>query len=282
MRYGSIRDVVLCATVALTDGRIVRLGRPLVKNVAGYDLARLFVGSHGSLGLLTDVTLKLIVQPRAKRTLLIPIEDMRYGFIWARQMMPLALVASAVVLCKGYARAGAPASPYLLAYTAEGIPEDVQAELSQVRRALQAAGAPQPIEIEAFSGTDIWTEMLGTTTGTALQVRVGVPSKDLPAYMQGQSTVLNTGTFIADIASGCLYAMRSGEDANEASAWLESLRKPALAIQGYTVVMDMPDALQGKIEQWGYQPESLDMMKKLKARWDPNGGLHAGLFAEGM
>jgi D-lactate dehydrogenase (cytochrome) len=100
--------------------------------------------------------------------------------------------------------------------------------------------------------------------------------------MQGQSTVLNTGTFIADIASGCLYAMRSGEDANEASAWLESLRKPALAIQGYTVVMDMPDALQGKIEQWGYQPESLDMMKKLKARWDPNGGLHAGLFAEGM
>ena len=280
MRYGSMRDLVLCATVVLADERIIRLGRPLVKNVAGFDLTKIFVGSHGSLGLLTDVTLKLIVQPRARRTLLIPVEDMRYGLIWARQIVPLALVASAIVLCRGYAREGMPTSPYLLAYTAEGIVGDVQAELGQVRQALRTAEAPEPVEIDTFSGTDLWAEMLSTTAGTALQARIGVAPKDLPAYMQDQSAVLNTGPFIADIASGCLYTIKPGEDANVANAWLEALRKPALMSQGYAVVMDMPTALEGKIECWGYQPESIDIMRKLKARWDPDGVLYAGLFSE--
>lgn len=65
MRYGSIRDMLLAATVALPDGRIARIGRPVVKNVAGYDLPKLYVGSHGTLGLLCDVTLKLTPLPRA-------------------------------------------------------------------------------------------------------------------------------------------------------------------------------------------------------------------------
>ncbi len=64
MRYGAVRDLVLAATVVLPDGRVIRAGRPVVKNVAGYDLPKLFVGSYGTLGLLTDVSLKLAPLPR--------------------------------------------------------------------------------------------------------------------------------------------------------------------------------------------------------------------------
>ncbi len=55
MRYGSIRDLVLCATVALADGRVLRVGRPVIKNVAGFELVKVFVGSQGTLGLIIDV-----------------------------------------------------------------------------------------------------------------------------------------------------------------------------------------------------------------------------------
>jgi glycolate oxidase subunit GlcD len=64
MRYGGWRDNVLAVKAALPDGRVIRAGRPVVKNVAGYDLAKLFVGSQGSLGVMTEVTLKLTPLPR--------------------------------------------------------------------------------------------------------------------------------------------------------------------------------------------------------------------------
>ncbi|HCP73741.1 MAG TPA: FAD-binding oxidoreductase, partial [Ktedonobacter sp.] len=184
MRYGSIRDLVLCATVVLADGRVLRVGRPVIKNVAGFDLVKVFVGAHGTLGLITDVTLKLVVQPRTQRTLLIPVADYRHGLAWARKLLPLAMVASALLLCKDCAIPGdsqSPTSPYMLVYSAEGVAEDVQAELDQVRKVLRTMGtmeAHEPIEVEGLSGTEIWAALLAGSTGK-LQVRAGVAAKDV-------------------------------------------------------------------------------------------------------
>src|SRR2546429_1224408 len=175
MRYGAVRDLVLCATVALADGRVIRAGRPVIKNVAGFDLVKAFVGSHGTLGLIADVTLKLVVKPRTQRTLLIPVDDYRYGLVWAGKLLPIALVASAIMLCKDCAipkGAQVSASPFTLVYTAEGITEDVEAELDQVRQVLRTEGGPEPLEIEGLSGTDIWAASLAGSRGTLL-VRAG-------------------------------------------------------------------------------------------------------------
>jgi D-lactate dehydrogenase (cytochrome) len=183
MLYGSVRDQLLCATVALADGRVIRAGRPVVKNVAGYDLPKIFVGSYGTLGLLVDVTLKLMPLPRAKRTLLIPVNDLTRGLAWAGQLLPLALVASAIVLRKGHPLPGLPASPYVLAYTAEGIPEDVESELSQVRAVIEEIGAAQPIQVATPSGTDLWLELVANAKPNALQARAGIAPKDLSAFV---------------------------------------------------------------------------------------------------
>ena len=196
MRYGSLRDLVLCATVVLGDGRVIRAGRPVIKNVAGYDLVKVFVGSQGTLGLITDVTLKLTPLPRSRRTLLAPLDDLEHGLVLAEQARTMALVASAILLCKdcdipalhapgenslpvGEGLYGHPPGSYVLAYTAEGLPEDVQAELDQVRQVLRTAAVPAPVEVDEVSGTDIWARSLGNSPGRALQVRVGVPARDL-------------------------------------------------------------------------------------------------------
>jgi len=281
MRYGSVRDLVLCATVALADGRLIRTGRPIVKNVAGYDLTKAFVGSYGTLGLLTDVTLKVMPQPRAVRTLLLPVDDLRSGLHWAGQLLPMALVASAIVLCKGAQQRGLPDSPYVLAYTAEGIPEDVEAELEQVRQALRVAGGPETLETEAISGTDLWTGMSGGKSETALRARIGVPAKDLPAYLERQAALLEQGAFIADMAAGMVYstapaAVSARQD--EARAWVEALRQPALALEGYAVVTAMPEPLQQALDRWGYHADGYHVMKALKARLDPGWLLNPGAF----
>ena len=67
--YGGVRDLVMAATVALPDGRVIRTGRPVVKNVAGFDLPKLFAAAHGTLGLVTELTLRLAPWPRARASL---------------------------------------------------------------------------------------------------------------------------------------------------------------------------------------------------------------------
>jgi hypothetical protein len=207
--------------------------------------------------------------PRTRRTLLVPAEDLRYGLIWGRRLLPLALNASAITISKGYSSVEAVRNNYLLAYTAEGMPKDVQAELDQVRQRLREAGVPEPMEVEAPTGTDIWARMLSRTAHETVQVRIGTPNRELATYIQDQAVLLNTGSFCADISNGLVYAIKEVEELVEASAWLEALRKSALAIGGYAVVTDMPTSLHGRIDRWGYRPEGLDLMRALKARWDP-------------
>lgn len=276
MRYGSMRDLVICATVVLADGRQIRVGRPVIKNVAGYDLVKVFVGSHGTLGLITDVTLKLTPLPRLQRTLLVPVDDLQQGLALARQLLPQALVASAILLCKGCdisAVEGLRRSAYTLVYTAEGIVEDVQAELEQVRHVLHTEEIQETevVEVESLSGTDVWVGLLKNAGQGVVKVRVGVAAKDLADYVRTQRDTLNMGAFIADVGSGQMFAVLSSENVDAARDWLERLRRTALALDGYAVVLEMPESWHAKLDRWGYQPEAIELMRGLKGRWDPAG-----------
>jgi glycolate oxidase subunit GlcD len=268
MRYGAIRDLVLSVKVALADGRVIRAGRPVMKNVAGFDLVKLFIGSHGTLGLITEATLKYAAQPRARRTLFLPVEDLRHGLLQARQLLPSSLVASAIALSNRCDIPGVPSSPYTLIYTAEGMEEDVQVELAQARTLIKQAGGPAPIETADVSGTDIWCNLLKRNNDAA-QVRVGLPVRDVPVYTNDQSSILNTGAFFVDFANGFVYASLSTQD-NEA---IERLRVPALQVGGYAAVMYVPEGWEGEMDKWGYVPETRELMKALKERWDPEGVL---------
>jgi FAD/FMN-containing dehydrogenase len=93
-----------------------------------------------------------------------------------------------------------------------------------------------------------------------------------------QAGVLNRGTFLADMSSGLVYAMTTSDDLDETKKWLERLRQPALGIDGYAVVMDMPEAWRGVIDRWGYRSQAVDLMRGLKERWDPRGVLNPGVF----
>ena len=159
MRYGALHDLVLTATVALPNGRVIRAGRPLVKNVAGYDIPKLFVGSYGTLGVITDVTLKLAPLPRARASLIVPVDDLALGLAWGARLLRVCRVASALLLCRGCELPGT-SSPYALVYTAEGCAEDVQAELAQARSVLHTETFNALTQVDAPSGSDVWASWM--------------------------------------------------------------------------------------------------------------------------
>ena len=97
-RYGRVRDLVLGVTVVLADGTVANAGGKVVKNVAGYDLAKLFCGSHGRLGLIARASLRLHPRPEASRTLVVSVAAPDDAQRLVRTLLHSELVPSAVDL----------------------------------------------------------------------------------------------------------------------------------------------------------------------------------------
>lgn len=269
MRYGGWRDNLLCTTVALADGRVIRAGRPVVKNVAGYDLAKLFVGWHGTLGLMCDLTLKLAPLPRASRTLCVPVEEPAAGLAWAQATAHVWLATTGVVLVPAGRDGGPHPAPWKLRITVEGLAEDVDAEVAELAAALRKAGAPDAGEGTA-TATAAWAALLGAAGDDGCLVRAGVPARALQAYWEMvPEDVKAAASWCADVANGLLYAVQPGAPEAEIARRLAGVREPALALGGYAAVMAAADGSQ--IDRQGYRSEGGEVMRRLKARWDPAG-----------
>jgi len=92
-RYGAMRDLVIGVTVVLADGTVASSGGKVVKNVAGYDLGKLFSGSRGRLGLIARVALRLHARPAAQATVVVESDDLRglWSEIHRSQLSPSAV-----------------------------------------------------------------------------------------------------------------------------------------------------------------------------------------------
>jgi D-lactate dehydrogenase (cytochrome) len=287
-RYGGIRDLLLAATVVLPDGRVFSGGRAVVKNVAGYDLLKLFIGAYGTLGVISDVTFKLSPFPRLRSTAVVPVNDLGQGLRIGGRLLRICLVASSLLLYRDPSQPGnasAASSPYALIYTAEGLAEDVDTELAEVRAVLEGEGvravvpnrgdgsaldAPQAIK-HPVSGSEAWGAWL-RHEGTV--VRAGVAPKDLARLMVEIGPLLDDSFWVADFPSGMLW-LRYSDD-------IEPVRQAARTLGGYAIVLpgrtSQAHRPAATADPWGYSPDGLDLMRALKARWDPRNLLNPGAF----
>lgn len=258
MLYGGLRDAVLAATVVLADGRTLYLGRPLVKNVAGYDLQRLFVGSAGTLGLLTEVTLKLEPKPERRRTLELEVDDFHLARRAAERGSEIALVASGIVV----EQRGASEPGLRVCYTAEGLSEDVDAELAAVTAAWEGLGGT--LRPSASSASERWSALIGGVG--VLVARLGVPPAALPAAVREIRSAAPR-ELLVDWPAGLIWC------ALHRAADLAGLRRAVAARGGYAVVVTAPEGTDAEAGGAGERPHpaAIEIMRRLERSWDPAG-----------
>ncbi len=266
--YGGLRDQLLACQVALPDGRLLRFGRPLVKDVAGYAMSKVMGGAFGTLGLLCEVTLKIWPLPAAQRSLIFTAASLAESLRLAAIALESAVICSGLVVTRD-------AHGHTLVYTAEGHPEDVHAELDRLRRMLAAAGAGQVNELPDWDAGQAWSQV--SAPGNFI-VRIGLPAAQLAQALSQLDVLLSGCPLAIDAAHGLIVASLPVNGPLDAGEWLSRLRAVAVPLGGYAVMERGPRLWLGQIDAWGAPRSAAQIMQKLKSIWDPSGILNPGEF----
>ncbi len=288
-RYGTTRDLLIGATLVRADGVVARGGGKVVKNVAGFDLPRLMVGSLGSLGLIATVTFRLHPLPEAAETVLLSGLDPEGLWRTVRGLREAQLEPSAVVALG--------AGPFDLAVTFEGFGPAVEAQRDRLAAAARKEGAACEV-LDAAGAAGIRERHDAIRAADGLRLKVAALPSHFPGAVADASRVLGSafrGPGFAGYPSvGVGFFTVPGPRAGDAggggpsAAAAEGARAVARTrelferLGGSLVVQAAPEAVRAAVDPWGEPPAALALMKSLKERLDPRGRLAPGRHAGGI
>ncbi|HYO36777.1 MAG TPA: FAD-binding oxidoreductase [Geodermatophilus sp.] len=261
LRYGTTRDLLIGITVVLADGTVAHAGGKVVKNVAGYDLGKLFTGAHGTLGVVASTTWRLHPVPPARRVVTLELPDAAAAGPLSIALARSTLTPSAVELV------GSAGGAARLVVLFESIAESVT---DQARAAVALLGGGE--ESEDLPGD------LGRRPGGADDVLLRLAYA--PASLSAVLAALPAGTAVtAHAGTGVSYAAVPVADAAEV---LPRLRAAIAPHDGTAVVLRAPDAVRDRLDHWGPVGDSLDLMRRVKERFDPERRMSPGRFVGGV
>jgi glycolate oxidase FAD binding subunit len=261
LRYGTTRDLLIGITVVLADGTVAHAGGKVVKNVAGYDLGKLFTGAHGTLGVVVSTTWRLHPVPPARRVVTLELPDAAAAGPVSVALARSTLTPSAVELI-----AGADGTARLVVLF-ESIAESVAGQ----------AGAAVALLGGGEESEDL-PEDFGRRPGGADDVLLRLAHA--PASLSAVLGALPAGTALAaHAATGVTYA---AVPAGEAVDALPRLRAAIAPHDGTAVVLRAPDAVRERLDHWGPVGDSLDLMRRVKERFDPERRMSPGRFVGGL
>lgn len=263
-RYGAPRDLILGITVALSDGTIARSGGKVIKNVAGYDLGKLFCGSFGTLGLILSVNLRLHPLPGATATTLGVSGEPELLASAARTLAAAPLELEALDVAWRAGRGGVLAR--CGGVRARGRAEDVG---SLMRHA--GLDGVEVVEDDA----DLWgRQRAGQRSPDGLLIHVAARPSVLAPLLHAADA--SGGTLVGRAALGHSFVAL---DPAAIDAFADQLPKGATA-----TLLDAPTALRESRDPWGSPApqQSLELMRRVKARFDPAYACNPGIFVGGI
>ena len=294
--YGACRDLVIGLSVVTATGALVKGGGKVVKNVAGYDLPKLFVGAFGTLGVVVEVTVKLRPRPDTDRMVVARFASLKEAGSAARAVMGSDLLPSALDLVDGETlRAldlGGPDGAALL-IGVDGIAEQVHWQCAEVERMLRLQGLVDARVLDADARDAAWRARgsLGRSAfpeTAAVMKWVVLPAQVADVMEQGMGVAQRAGLPVAMAAHAgvgfieAVLAGGAGADAARVSDVLTEWRALVRAVGGQALVESAPLAIKERVPVWDDPGPALRIMQRIKSQLDPAGLLNPGRFVGGI
>ena len=293
LRFGSLRDLVIGATLALADGTLAKSGGKVVKNVAGYDLPKLAVGAFGTLGVITQATFRLHPTPIQSRTISAVARDARDAqrLLLAIQDSKLAHSASQI----RFVESQQPQLDVLFEATEAGC----NAQVDQLKSILAPAAivdAEQAVwnarQLLCSEATENRAGM-GRSNAAPLHEPADAAGSALARISVLPTQIAETYETLAGLAganrvrfSAVFYAIGigtigvTGAPADITSV-LQNLRGKTESLGGWLVTIHQPDATP-RLDAWGSAGDQVALMRAVKKQFDPKSTLNPGRFVGGI
>jgi len=264
-RYRSARDLVLGMTVALSDGTLAHSGGKVIKNVAGYDIAKLFTGAFGTLGLIVEVVVRLYPLPARTVTVTGATEDPSSLQEAALAMSHASLEIEALDV------SWSAGSGLLLAQFGGVVPE------GQAERARSLMTAPGLEVTEIDDDAELWTRQRKQQRAAdgEFSLKLSVLPADLAAVIE--MVQRHGGSLVGRAGLGLLWVRLPGTD--DAAEGVAALRSELPGTSKHCLLLDADEALRAKVSVWGeVGGGELKLMRSIKSRFDPAGVCAPGLY----
>ncbi|MBS4208494.1 glycolate oxidase subunit GlcD [Bacillus sp. FJAT-50079] len=306
LKYGVTRDYVLALEIVLPNGDIIRTGGKLAKDVAGYDLTRLFVGSEGTLGVITEATLKLIPMPETKKTLLALYQDLdaaarSVSKIIANKIIPATLEfldQPTLEAVEDFAKIGLPTNvKAVLLIEQDGPAEIVDRDIEMIATICQEQAA-ESVEIAADVETAAKLSMarrsalsaLARLKPTTILEDATVPRSEIAKMVnaiekiaQKYDVMICTFGHAGDgnLHPTCPTDIRDKDEMERVEKAFEEIFAAAIELGGTITGEHGVGIVKAPYLEWKLAPEGIAAMKAIKSAFDPNNIMNPGkVFAK--
>ena len=267
-QYGGIRDLVLGISFIRGDGEIAKAGGRVVKNVAGYDLMKLFIGSYGTLGIISQVTFRTYPIPKASQTVVLTGEAIQIDRAMALLKNSGLTPTAADLITASVAKKLEITAKMALLVRFQTIPESTEAQTSQ----LSVMVADLAVEIASYKDKaqqQLWDRLNNTVRVPQSDEAIICKFAILPTagveLLQQMMKIDNDSFTMLHIGSGIGILQLAIDE----TSTIETIREFCNSNSGFLTILTAPQAIKQNIDVWGYRGNALEIMTTIQQKFDP-------------
>lgn len=288
--YGRPRDLVIGSQVVLADGTLASAGGMVVKNVSGYDMSKVYIGSFGTLGVITQLNFKTLAQPKRRRALIAKLPENTRPRA-AAQVAASPIPPAAAFCIEGFRKNidGEDGIDGRIFVLLEGSEALVDRATRDLRSALGRAGVPEAVILDA-GAWESFERVLDASISSVGERSITYRALGLPGDAVQTATALRDAAnrrelftdVLADIMNGDVFLRVSERDSRAFAEKIELCDDEIRALSPRSVIAAGDAPIRESLSAWGADPPGVTKMRALKARFDPRGTLNRGRFAGGI